>query len=245
MITIYPVENFPFIKKGDNVGRIIASRVTDSLKDGDIVIVTHKIVSRAEGREVNLKEITPSKFAINYANLAEKDPRVVELVLREAKSIVRNSDKHLITETKQGFICANSAVDRSNSPGDTAVCLPDDSDRSAREIRETIEKITGKRIAVIISDTYGRIFRIGTTNFAIGVSGMEPIEDLVGEKDLFDYELKTTKIARADELAAASGLIMGQSKEGYPVIIISGFKFKSGEGDINQLLRPREQSLFW
>lgn len=245
MITIYPIMNFPFIKKGDNVGKIIAECVIDILKDGDVVIVTHKIVSRAEGKEINLKEIIPSQYAINYSSQAEKDPRVVELVLREAKSVVRNSEKHLITETKQGFICANSAVDRSNSPGDTAVCLPDDSDRSAREIRGSIEKTTGKKIAVIISDTFGRIFRIGTTNFAIGVSGMEPLEDLAGEKDLYGYELKTTKIARADELTAASGLIMGQSSEGYPVIIISGFKFTIGEGEISQLLRPRDQSLFW
>ncbi|MFW9992716.1 MAG: coenzyme F420-0:L-glutamate ligase [Candidatus Odinarchaeota archaeon] len=245
MIKIQPIEDFPFIKEGDDVGKIIVGKVAGILQDSDVIVVTHKIVSRAEGRTVDLKTVEPSSFAQKFAKTSDKDPRAVEIVLHEAKTVVRSSDKHLITETKHGFVCANSGVDKSNSPGESVIMLPDDPDRSARDILNKVTESTGKKVAVIITDTFGRIFRIGTTNVAVGVAGMDALESFIGEKDLFGYEMKTTQVARADELAAAAGLISGQTDEGYPVVIISGFQFKSGTGTIRDLVRPREQSLFW
>ncbi|MHA2330806.1 MAG: coenzyme F420-0:L-glutamate ligase [Candidatus Hodarchaeales archaeon] len=245
MITIQPVENFPFIKEGDSVGKIIAENVSTFLRDGDVIVVTHKIVSRAEGKTVHLKDVKPSFFAREFAKKSDKDPRSVEVVLQETKSVVRNSELHLITETHHGFICANSGVDKSNSPGETVITLPDDPDKSASKIMKTVREITGKKVAVIITDTFGRIFRVGTTNIAIGVAGMIALESFIGKKDLFNYEMKTTQVARADELAAAAGLVAGQTNEGYPVVIISGFKYSTGLGDIQSLLRTKEQSLFW
>ncbi|MFX0092526.1 MAG: coenzyme F420-0:L-glutamate ligase, partial [Candidatus Hodarchaeota archaeon] len=232
MITIFALKPFPIIQEGDNIAEIIVemtSQDLNKLQDGDVLVIAHTIISKAEGQIISLDTVQPSDFAQYFAKEGEKDPRLVEIILRQARSIVRMSPSLLITETKHGFICANSGVDRSNvsqeRPGEEAVVLPEDPDRSAREIREYIFNRLGIRVAVIISDTFGRPLRAGTVNIAVGCSGIEPILDYRGTKDLFGYELMTTMVARADELATAAGLIMGQSDEGFPAIVIRGARY--------------------
>jgi coenzyme F420-0:L-glutamate ligase/coenzyme F420-1:gamma-L-glutamate ligase len=174
----------------------------------------------------------------------EKDPRQVEVILREAKQIIR-MEHAIITETKHGFICANSGVDKSNMPGEHFVSLlPRDPEKSAREIRKELEKLTGVKLAVIISDTHGRPFREGAINVAIGVSGMKPVWDRRGDVDLFGYTLKSTLVGIADELASAAELVMGEANEGIPVVIIRGFDYIEGEGSIKDLLRAPEKDMF-
>ncbi len=246
-ICIYGLEGIPEVKPGDDLPKLIveaAERSNVGLMDDDIVVVSQKIVSKAENRIVRLREITPSDFAINLAEAEGKDPRLVEVILREAKRIVRVRDGHIITETRHGFVCANSGVDKSNIPGDDTVSLlPIDPDESARRIRERIREIKGVDVAVIVSDTFGRAWRIGQVNFAVGVAGMMPITDYRGLNDPYGYTLKVTAIAVADELAAAAELVMGKLSK-IPVAIIRGFKPIRGEGSAKDLVRPIERDLF-
>ena len=248
-ITIISLKGIPVVKKGDDVAKLIceaAERQGTPIQEGDIVVVSHIIVSRAEGRVVNLDDVTPSEFAISLAKELNKDPALVEVILRESKSIVRMGDGKLITETKHGLVCANSAVDRSNVPGKRNVALlPEDPDMSAREIRNAIKRMTGKDVAVIISDTHGRPLREGEINIAIGVAGIDPIFDRRGQKDLFGYVLRVKRTAIADELASAAELVMGQSSEGIPAAIIRGYAYpKSEKAKASLLIRPREKDLF-
>jgi len=244
-IKIFTVPNLPIINEGDNIADAIlkASENLD-LHDGDIVVIAHTIVSRAEGRVLHLSEITPSTFAEHYARIGDKDPRQVESVLREAKSLVRMSPTVLITETQHGFICANSGVDRSNSIGDSVILLPVDPDESARRIHKQLTRKTSLRLGIIISDTFGRPFRVGTTNVALGLAGVLALEDFRGRTDLFGKELKSTIIARADELACAAGLVMGQADEGTPVVVIRGASTFLGQGEASELLREPAQDVF-
>ncbi|MEM2876174.1 MAG: coenzyme F420-0:L-glutamate ligase [Candidatus Bathyarchaeia archaeon] len=249
MIKVIGIEGIPIIKEGDDLAKILceaASKQGSSIQDGDIIVITHVVVSRAEGNIVDLREVTPSEFAVNFAKEAGKEPSLVEVVLRESRSIVRMDREKLITETRHGFVCANAGVDRSNVHREHSVALlPKDPDSSARSIRKRIADLTGKDVAVIISDTHGRPFREGEINVAIGVSGLEPIRDRRGEKDLFGYELRVKRTAIADELASAAELVIGQSDEGIPAAIIRGYKYiKSEYGSVKQLIRPREKSLF-
>jgi len=249
MIQIIGVEELPIIKENDNIAKLVceaAMRQGTPIEDGDIIVVTHVIVSRAEGNIVNLDEVAPSDFAKAFASQFNKDPALVEVVLRESKGIVRMGDGHLIMETRHGFICANAGVDRSNVHGERNVALlPKDPDRSARRIRQRIRRLTGKDVAVIVSDTHGRPLRDGEINIAIGVAGISPIRDRIGESDLFGYVLKVKRTALADELSSAAELVIGQADEGVPVAIIRGYRYpKSEEAKATELIRPREKDLF-
>ncbi|MEM2320197.1 MAG: coenzyme F420-0:L-glutamate ligase [Candidatus Bathyarchaeia archaeon] len=249
IVQVIAIEGLPLIKPGDNLAELIcaaAEKQGTPIQDGDVIVVTHVVVSRAEGNLVNLDEVVPSPFAERFAQLYDKDPAMVEVVLREAKSVVRMADGKLITETKHGFVCANSGVDKSNVPGDRIVALlPENPDASAERIRREIKRLTGKDVAVIISDTHGRPLREGEINVAIGVSGLKPIRDRRGEKDLFGYVLRVKQTAVADELASAAELVIGQADEGVPAAIIRGYKYiKSETARATELVRPKEKDLF-
>lgn len=243
------IKGIPIVKAGDNVAELVckaAEAQGTPIQNGDVIVITHIIVSRAEGRIVNLDSIVPSDFARNVATLYGKDPALVEVVLREAKNVRRMIDGKLITETKHGFVCANSGVDKSNVPGERNVALlPKDPDRSASVIRKGVKRLTGCNVAVIISDTHGRPFREGEVNVAIGVSGLKPLRDRRGEKDLFGYTLRVKRTAVADELASAAELVIGQADEGIPAAIVRGYKYqRSNRAKAAELVRPRESDLF-
>ncbi|MEM2338074.1 MAG: coenzyme F420-0:L-glutamate ligase [Candidatus Bathyarchaeia archaeon] len=250
IIQIIGIKGIPIVKVGDNIAELVcraAEKQGTPIQDGDIIVITHVVVSRAEGRIVNLNEVVPSAFARNIAEPYGKEPALVEVVLREAKSIRRMADGKIITETRHGFVCANSGVDKSNVPGENYVALlPEDPDASAKKIRLDIKRLTGCDVAVIISDTHGRPLREGEINVAIGVSGLKPIRDRRGEKDLFGYVLRVKQTAVADELASAAELVIGQANEGVPAAIIRGYKFiKSEDAKATELIRPREKDLFF
>jgi coenzyme F420-0:L-glutamate ligase/coenzyme F420-1:gamma-L-glutamate ligase len=248
MLTILPVKGIPDIKKGDDLGKLILGKVEDQgdeFQQGDIAVVSQKIVSKAEGRILPLSKIIPSGFAKTIATETGKDPRQVEVVLRESKKIIRMRAGHLITETGHGFICANAGVDQSNvgTKRDSVTLLPRDSDASADRIRKTIHHTTGKDVPVIITDTFGRAWRIGQVNFAIGISGMKPIHDYRGTKDMYRRTLQVTEIAVADELASAAELVMNKADK-VPVAIVRGYRALRGRGRVKDLLRPEEFDLF-
>lgn len=249
MIQIIGLEGLPIIKEGDDLAELVcttADRKGIHIMDDDVVVITHVAVSRAEGNVVNLDDVEPSMFAKRVGQRLKKDPRLVEVVLRESKSIVRMGNGHLITETMHGLICANAGVDKSNVPGENRVTLlPVDADRSAQRIRRKIKTLTGKNVAVIVSDTHGRPLREGQINIAIGVAGIDPIRNLKGEKDLFGYVLKVKRTAIADELGSAAELVIGQAAEGVPVALIRGYVYpKSETASATQLIRPKEKDLF-
>jgi coenzyme F420-0:L-glutamate ligase/coenzyme F420-1:gamma-L-glutamate ligase len=245
LVTIFPLRNFPLINPGDDLESIMVSELRKiSLEDDDILVIAHTIVSKAENKVYNLEETSPSPFAQSIGEFQEKDPRKIEVILQESSEIIRMNEHVLITATKHGFICANSGVDKSNTPGETVIGLPNDPDSSARRIRERIIKDLGKNVAVIISDTFGRPLRVGTVNVAIGAAGINPIDDLRGQKDLFGYELKSTVVAKADEVAAAAGIVMGQSDEGTPVIIVRGVDYEKADISATILIRDRQTDVF-
>jgi coenzyme F420-0:L-glutamate ligase/coenzyme F420-1:gamma-L-glutamate ligase len=248
-VQIIAITGLPIIQEGDDLGELIykaAEKQGTSVQEGDIIVVTHVIVSRAEGDVVNLDDVTPSEFAKTIAKELNKDPALVETVLRESKSIIRMGDGHIIAETKHGFICANAGVDKSNVPGErNVVPLPEDPDLSARRIRQRIRQLTGKDVAVIISDTHGRALRRGEINVAIGIAGMKPIRDRRGETDLFGYTMRVKQTAVADELCSASELVIGQTDEAIPAAIIRGYPYKkTEEASSKDLLWPKEKALF-
>jgi coenzyme F420-0:L-glutamate ligase/coenzyme F420-1:gamma-L-glutamate ligase len=212
--------------------------------DGDILVVTHKIVSKAEGRVVDLDSIKPSATASTMANMHDKDPRIMELILKESTQILRAKNGIIISETKHGFVCANAGVDQSNAEGDTAILLPVAPDTSAYRLQHAIKKKVGKEIAVIITDTFGRTFRNGQTNVAIGIAGINPIKSYIGKYDMYGRKLRVTEIAVVDEIASAAELVMGKA-EGIPVAVVQGYNFeKVSKTSINSLLRAKERELF-
>lgn len=242
------MKGIPDVKKGDDLGKLIVDKVKsqgDEFQRGDIAVISQKIVSKAEGRILNLSKITPSEFAKTIASETGKDPRQIEVVLRESKKIIRMKGGHLITETSHGFICANAGVDQSNvaTKQDSVTLLPRDSDASADRIRKTIQHNTGKDVPVIITDTFGRAWRMGQVNFAIGLSGMKPIHDYRGTRDMYRRTLQVTEIAVADELAAAAELVMNKADR-VPVAIVRGYRAPRGLGRVKDLLRPEEFDLF-
>jgi coenzyme F420-0:L-glutamate ligase/coenzyme F420-1:gamma-L-glutamate ligase len=248
-VQIIAIEGLPIIKAGDRLGELVcnaAEKQGTPIQDGDILVVTHVVVSRAEGNTVNLDKVRPSEFAKKIAEQYKKDPALVEVVLRESKAIVRMGDGNLITETRQGFVCANAGIDRSNIQGKRNVALlPKDPDRSSETIRQEIKKQTGCTVAVIVSDTHGRPLRMGEINIAIGVAGMKPIRDRRGEKDLFGYILRVKQTAIADELSSAAELVIGQANEAIPAAIIRGYNYpKAEDAKASELIRPRERDLF-
>ncbi|MDP2901245.1 MAG: coenzyme F420-0:L-glutamate ligase [Candidatus Bathyarchaeota archaeon] len=248
-IHIIPVTGLPIIQRGDDLAQLVtaaSNRQGTPLADGDIVVLCHVIVSRAEGNVVDLRDVEPSIPALNFAEYTGKDPRIVEVVLREARAVRRMAPGVLITETRQGFVCANSGVDKSNVPGEDVVApLPGDPDASAKAIRGRIKDLANREVAVIVCDTHGRAHRDGEVNVAVGSSGLSVIRDRRGERDLFGYELHVKRTAVADELAAAAELVIGQADEGVPAAIIRGYGYgKSEESKATELVRPREKDLF-
>lgn len=248
-VEVIAVKGLPLVKEGDDLGELVcgaAEKQGTPIREGDIMVVTHVVVSRAEGNVINLDAVVPSEFAKSFAEEFDKDPALVEVVLREAKSIVRMGDGHIIAETRHGFICANAGVDKSNVQGERNVApLPVDPDESARRIRRRISEITHQDVAVIVSDTHGRALRRGEINVAIGVAGMKPIRDRRGETDLFGYTLKIKQTAVADELASAAELVIGQANEGIPVAIIRGYPYpRTEEASARELTWPKEKALF-
>lgn len=234
----------PLIKEKDNLAKIISERI--ELKDGDIVVICETVVSKAQGRVVNLKDINPSNMAIELSRKTGKDPRLVQLILDESKNVLKVGDTVIVVETKDGNICASAGIDVSNVCGDESFVglLPKDPDNEAKLIRNTLKELTGVDVAVIISDTQGRPFRSGAIGVAIGISGMNPLWKRAGEKDLYGYELKSSVIATADEAASAASLLMGQANEGIPIVVIRGARYLKGEGSSKDLLREKEKDLF-
>jgi coenzyme F420-0:L-glutamate ligase / coenzyme F420-1:gamma-L-glutamate ligase len=252
-LTFTPLPKIPLIQPGDDLVDILfaslqAARIT--LEDGDILVLAQKIVSKSEGRIVNLTTITPSKEALELATRSAKDPRVVELILRETKEILRVRPGTIIVEHRLGFVCANAGIDHSNvmgkegKPEDWVLLLPENPDRSALEIRRKIKISTGIRIGVMIIDSHGRAWRLGAVGTAIGISGLPGIVDKRGWRDLFGYRLKITLVAAADELAAAASLVMGEAAEGTPAVHVRGFPYPLRESSLKEILRPIELDLF-
>lgn len=244
-VTIFPLRDFPLINPGDDLEDILINELQKiNVIDDDILVIAHTIVSKAENQVYNLHEMIPSSFAQQIGELQNKDPRKIEVILQESREIIRMNERVLITATKHGFICANSGVDKSNTPGETVISLPSDPDLSARRIRRRVFTELGKNVAVIISDTFGRPFRVGTVNVAIGVAGINPIEDLRGKIDLFGYEMQSTIVAKVDEVAAAAGLVMGQADEGTPVIIVRGVEYTQTDASAIDLNRDPQTDVF-
>ncbi len=244
-LEILPIGGIPEVRPGDDPSALIARAVGDDLlKTGDVVVVTHKVVSKAEGRLVDLATVEPSVLAKGFAARYEKDPRQIEVVLRESKRIVRMDRGIIISETHQGFVCANAGVDASNVPGDETVCLlPLDPDASARRLRDVLASLAGGDLAVIVSDSFGRAWRHGITNVAIGVAGMQPLADYRGERDPHGYPLTASILAVADEIAAAAELVMGKTK-GIPVAVVRNYPYERGSGTGRDLLMEPERDLF-
>jgi coenzyme F420-0:L-glutamate ligase / coenzyme F420-1:gamma-L-glutamate ligase len=239
VISVSPVEGLPEIREGDDLGALIAER--SELLDGDVLVVAQKAVSKAEGRVVRLDEVQPSAKAHELAG--DEDPRRLEVILRESERLVRTRPPLVIAETRHGFVCASAGVDSSNAPeAGTVVLLPEDPDASAARLRERLRALTGAEVGVIVSDSFGRAWRQGTTDVAIGLSGIRPLLDLEGERDAAGYELHATVIAVADELAAAAELAMGKMS-GIPAAVIRGYD-ASGEGSARDLVMPPERDLF-
>jgi coenzyme F420-0:L-glutamate ligase/coenzyme F420-1:gamma-L-glutamate ligase len=235
--------------EGDKVGEIIvaaAEKQGTPIRERDIIIVTHKIVSKAEGQTINLDKVSPSEQAKQIAARTGKEPAFVEAVLGETREIVRLGVNSIITENKNGVVCANAGIDKSNVEGErNVVLLPRNPDESAQKIRNDIRRLTSHDVAVIVSDTNGRPLRMGEINVAIGVAGIKPTRDRRGEKDLFGYVLHVKQTAVADELASAAELVIGQANEGIPVAIVRGYAYRTAENaSARDLVRPKETDLF-
>jgi coenzyme F420-0:L-glutamate ligase/coenzyme F420-1:gamma-L-glutamate ligase len=252
-LIITPLPNIPLIRPDDNLADIIVAALQDGsidLEDGDIIVLAQKIVSKAENRLVNLATVIPSPAAHDLSQRSGKDPRLAELLLRESNEILRVRMGSVIVEHKLGFVCANAGIDHSNVAGDGGevedwvLLLPENPDQSAAEIRTKLEAVSGKQIGVMIIDSHGRAWRIGTVGVAIGLSGLPGLVDERGWKDLFGYTLQITVLGAADELAAAASLAMGQAAEGTPVVHVRGFPYPLREGSLKEMLRPKDQDMF-
>lgn len=252
-LCLQPIPGIPLIQPGDNLAEIILAGLKNArvdLQDGDILVLAQKIVSKAEGRLVNLNDVQPSAEANRLAEITQKDPRFIELVLRESREVLRVRPGTIIVEHRHGFVCANAGIDHSNVSGpfgnaeDWVLLLPEDADRSAKELREQIQRTAGVRVGVMVIDSHGRAWRLGTVGAAIGLSGLPGLVDMRGQEDMFGYRLRVTIVAAADELAAAASLVMGQADERTPVIHVRGFPYPLGEGSLSELIRPKEQDMF-
>lgn len=246
-VRIIGLQGLPNITPGMDLAQVIVdtARGQDlTFTSGDIMVVTQKIVSKAEGRLVDLHTVTPSPFAVQVAKVQEKDAKIVEVVLRETKRVVKMAQRTIISETRHGFVCAHAGVDESNVTGEgTVALLPVDADASARRLRQDIRECTGVELAVIISDTFGRPWREGLVNVAIGVAGLAPLKDYRGLPDTEGRILKVTSLAVADELASAAELVMGKLDR-VPVAVIRGYAYPPGDGTATQLVRAPERDLF-
>lgn len=238
---IIPIHIEKEIEPDDNIAELIIA--SEEIHNGDILVIAQKIISKQEGRIVELSSVVPSLLAEGISSEYEKNPRIIELILNESKQIIRMERGILIVETKNGFICANAGIDESNVKNGFATLLPLNSDKSAENIRKEILKKINKTVSVIIADTFGRPFRMGQTNYAIGISGMNPILDYAGTKDSFEKTLRITAIAIADELCSAAELMMKKATN-CPVAVIRGYDFKNENSSISDLIRPQNEDLF-
>lgn len=251
-LTLTPISGIPNINPGDDlVGLIHAGLMRQAilLEHGDILVIAQKIVSKAEGRAVNLSSVEPSQKAYDLAQIIAKDPRLTELILQESNTVLRTKPGTIIVEHRLGFVCANAGIDHSNvgsfqDSDEWVLLLPEDPDASARILREGFEEIYGVSLGVLIIDSHGRAWRMGTAGVAIGFSGMPGLVDLRGKADLFGYKLEITQVGAADELASAASLVMGQASEGNPVVHTRGFPYNLREGQLNELIRPKQEDLF-
>ncbi|MCB8987543.1 MAG: coenzyme F420-0:L-glutamate ligase [Ardenticatenaceae bacterium] len=249
-ISLTAVPHIPDVQPGDDVAELILTALAEagvSLQDGDILAIAQKIVSKAEGRLVHLADVVPGPDALEVAAQTDKDPRIVELILRESDEISRLKPGVLVVRHKLGFTSANAGIDRSNvgSEGDTAVLLlPADPDASAAAIRQAIRAAWDVSVGVVITDSHGRPFRLGTVGVAIGVAGLPALWDRRGERDRYGYILQHTDVGVADEIAAAAGLLMGQAAEGLPVVLLRGLHLPPADGRATDLVRPKELDLY-
>jgi len=243
----------PEIKAGNDLGRVIADALKSNevfLEDGDIIVIAQKIVSKAEGRLINLTSVQPSEKAKEIAAYVEKRPELIELILKESNEVLRTRPGTIIVEHKSGFVCANAGIDHSNvkgnwgEPEDWVLLLPENADDSAVRIRNGIEAITSKKIGVMIIDSHGRAWRMGTIGMTIGLAGVPALVDLRGQPDLYDYKLRVTVVAAADELAAGASLLMGQAAEGTPVVHVRGFPYALRESTSQELVRYKSYDMF-
>ena len=247
------LKGIPIIQPDDNLAEIIAASLFDNritLENKDILVVAQKIVSKAENRFVELSHVSPSKEAFELADQSGKDARIAELILRESNCVLRVRSGTVIVEHRLGFICANAGIDHSNvgsglnNSGETVLCLPENPDKSAGKIRDYLERISVKRIGVMIIDSHGRAWRLGTVGTAIGISGFPGLVDLRGTTDMFGNKLLTTEIGAADELAGGASLVMGQAGERTPVVHVRGFPYNFREAVLDELIRPVATDLF-
>ncbi|MCB9008988.1 MAG: coenzyme F420-0:L-glutamate ligase [Ardenticatenaceae bacterium] len=250
-LTLTAVPHIPHVQPGDNLAELILHALATAkieLAGGDVLAIAQKIVSKAEGRLVRLADVQASKRALEVASQTDKDPRVVELILQESDEISRMRQGVLIVRHRLGFTSANAGIDRSNvaqiGADETVLLLPLDPDASAAQLREEIKAKLGVQVGVVITDSHGRPFRMGTVGVAIGVAGIPALWDRRGEPDLYGYQLQHTDIGVADEIAAAAGLLMGQAAEGMPVVLVRGLNLPITEGKATDLVRPKEMDLY-
>ena len=250
-VSLIPLAGVPLVQPGDDLSAVTAAALRAnglSLADGDVVVVVQKIVSKAEGRSVALASVSPSARAVALAAATGKDPRLVELILSEAKRVVRQRPGLIIVEHRLGFVMANAGIDHSNVPmpegGERVLLLPQDPDGSAQALRDSLIAQSGRRIAVIINDSFGRPWRCGVAGVALGAAGLPALIDRRGHPDLFGRPLLVTEIGFADEIAAAASLVMGQADEGLPIVLVRGLQWSAPERPAAALGRPAERDLF-
>ena len=249
-LTLHALPGVPEIEPGcDLAGMLLRAAAIAGLEfaDGDVLVVAQKVVSKAEGRYLDLLDVQPGAEAVALAALTGKDPRFVEAVLRESRGVVRAARHVLITRHRLGFVMANAGIDRSNLPrdgGDRVLLLPRDPDASARALREAIARLSGVAVGVVVSDSFGRPWRVGTTNVALGVAGLPAVVDQRGGKDRHGRTLETTQVALADAVAAAAGIAMGEAAESTPAVRVRGLHWSAAEGDGQALIRPEAEDLF-
>jgi len=252
-LELFAFESFPEVEAQASLTELILQSASENSfiwENGDILVLAQKVVSKAENRIVNLESVTPGSKAQQYARVTGKDPRLVELILSESKKVLRTRGGLIIVQHKLGFICANAGIDHSNVKGldgnfeNWVLLLPDDPDKSAANIRHSIEKMTNKRIGVIIIDSHGRPWRRGIVGISIGISGVPGVIDKRGAVDRFGYQLRVTEIGAADEIAAASSILMGQADEGRPVVVVRGIPYELREGSLSEMIRDEQDDLF-
>ncbi len=256
-LTYIGIENIPMVEPGDDLAGQIIDAVTgmqETLQNGDVIVIAQKVISKAEGRYLDLNEVTPSKEAIELGKTVDKDPRKVQAILDESNEVVRAREGVLIVEQRNGFVQANAGIDQSNiaykdvEPDELCLLLPIDSDKSAEEIRAAIRERCGVEVGVIINDSLGRAWRIGTLGLAIGVAGFTALEDFVGGHDIYGRELQVTQVAAADEMAAGASLVMGQTTEKTPVVLVRGYEPSEPEDPalrgVKPLIRPKSMDMF-
>jgi coenzyme F420-0:L-glutamate ligase/coenzyme F420-1:gamma-L-glutamate ligase len=252
-LTFFPLEGLPLVSPGEDLPVLIAETLTKNdmaLQDGDVLVIAQKIVSKAENRLVKLTKVKPSETAMDYARITGKNPCLIELILSESQEVLRVRKNVIIVQHRLGFISANAGIDHSNVSGpwgeakDWVLLLPENPDGSAQHIRAKLEALYGCHIGVLIIDSHGRAWRLGTIGMTIGLSGLPGLVDLRGEPDLFDYRLRVTQVAASDELAAGASLVMGQAREGTPVVLARGFPYPLRESSLAELIRPKAIDLF-